>query len=248
MAWTTRATHVTGYLVTASDWNESVNNDAEEPPAKVTTKGDLTPASAANALIRLAAGTNGYVLITDSAQSGGMKWGIDPALDLVTTAGDILYATAADVLARLGIGAATTVLHGGASAPSYGQVVYADMSSGFIVAGTYLPTLTNGANVAASTAYNCNYVRVGSVVMVSGRVDIDPTSAATATQLGMSLPIASNIGANEDCAGTIAANAIQFLSGAIYGDVANDRANIHFVSDAGAANNSFFFSFIYRII
>jgi len=28
MAYTARSTHVTGYIVTASDWNESVNNDA----------------------------------------------------------------------------------------------------------------------------------------------------------------------------------------------------------------------------
>jgi hypothetical protein len=48
------------------------------------------------------------------------------------TAGDILYASGAAALSKLGIGGANTVLHGGASAPSYSAVVNGDITDGTI--------------------------------------------------------------------------------------------------------------------
>jgi len=57
--------------------------------------------------------------------------------------------------------------------------------------GVYTPTLTNTTNVAASTAYACPWSRIGGVVTVGLKVDIDPTSAApTNTVLDFTLPIA----------------------------------------------------------
>src|SRR5687767_7463770 len=44
--------------------------------------------------------------------------------------------------------------------------------------GSYTPTLFNTTNVAASTAYECGWLRVGNRVTVYGLVDIDVTSAA----------------------------------------------------------------------
>jgi hypothetical protein len=46
----------------------------DSPRSLVTTKGDLTVATAANTLARLAVGTNGYTLMADSTQSSGVKW------------------------------------------------------------------------------------------------------------------------------------------------------------------------------
>ncbi len=70
------STRTTGDLITAAIWNNDVvgvGNDT--PAAKVTTKGDLTPATGANALVRLGvSGNDGYGLIEDAASSGGMKW------------------------------------------------------------------------------------------------------------------------------------------------------------------------------
>lgn len=59
-----------------------------------------------------------------------------------------------------------------------------------ISSGTYTPTLTNVVNISASTAYQAQYLQVGNTVTVSGRVDIDPVVTATATQLGISVPVA----------------------------------------------------------
>ena len=62
-------------------------------------------------------------------------------------------------------------------------------SDGNVYSGTYTPTLTNVTNVAASTAYKCQYMRVGNVVTVSGAVSIRPTSSSGDTQLTMSIPV-----------------------------------------------------------
>jgi hypothetical protein len=112
--------------------------------------------------------------------------------------------------------------------------------------GTYTPTLTNVANLDGSTAYSCQYMRVGNVVTVSGRHDVDPTTVSTLTQLGISLPIASNIGASEDCCG-VASGLSTVEPGSILGDPANNRADLFFIS-ASAGSHAQSFTFTYRIL
>lgn len=113
--------------------------------------------------------------------------------------------------------------------------------------GTYTPTLTNVANLTASTAYQCQYMRIGTTVSVSGKVDADPTTTLTATQLGISLPIASNIGAVEDCAGTAFAPAIAGQGAAILGDATNNRAEMNW-NAVDVTNQSMYFTFQYQIL
>lgn len=114
-------------------------------------------------------------------------------------------------------------------------------------AGTYTPSLTNVANLDASTAYQCQYMKVGATVTVSGRVDIDPTLAATTTQLGISLPVASNLGASENCGGTAFASGIAAQGAAIRGDAANDRAELIYKS-SDVTNQPMYFVFTYTVI
>jgi len=99
-----------------------------------------------------------------------------------------------------------------------------------LASGTYTPTLTNGTNISSNLAYLLQYLRVGNVVTVSGRVDVTPTSAG-AGLLYISLPIASNMTSSAQAAGTCSTGTV---SGAIYGDEANDRL----VLSATFANNS----------
>lgn len=117
---------------------------------------------------------------------------------------------------------------------------------GSSTAGQYTPTLTNVANVAASTAYQCQYLRVGGTVFVSGLVDVDPT-AVGAVQLGISLPVASNFGAVEDCAGVAASSGVAGQSAAIAGDAANNRAEMQWVA-VDVANRPMYFTFGYQVI
>lgn len=115
-----------------------------------------------------------------------------------------------------------------------------------LAAGVYTPTLTNVTNVAASTAYECQYMRVGNTVTVGGKVDVDPT-AAGATQLGISLPVASNFGAVEDCGGAAFAPAIAGQGAAIIADAANNRAEMNWIA-VDITNQPMFFSFTYQVI
>jgi hypothetical protein len=118
---------------------------------------------------------------------------------------------------------------------------------GPLVGGVYTPTLTNVTNVAASTAFECQYMQVGATVTVSGRVDIDPT-AAGAVELGISLPVASNFGALEDCAGVASTPAVATGEGAaILADVANDRASCQYIA-VDTANRARYFTFTYQVI
>lgn len=116
-----------------------------------------------------------------------------------------------------------------------------------ITSGLHTPTLTNVTNLSASTAYQAQYLRVGSIVFLSGRVDVDPVALAS-TELGISLPVASNFANIEQCSGTAGptAGGIQ-ETGAIVGDVTNDRAALFFLA-ASTANHGLTYHFMYRVI
>jgi hypothetical protein len=113
-------------------------------------------------------------------------------------------------------------------------------------AGTWTPTLTNVTNLDASTAYEGQYVRFGSTVTCSGKVDVDPTAAA-ATELGISLPIASNFAATEQCAGVGQTPAVAQESVAILADATNNRASMQWIA-TDTANRSVYFTFTYQVI
>lgn len=114
--------------------------------------------------------------------------------------------------------------------------------------GTYTPTLTNVTNVAASTAYECHYTRVGNQVTVFGKVDIDQT-AAGAFEVGISLPIASNFAAVTDLSGSGVSINSAGISDAPYmeADTTNDRASFK-GNDTDIANHAHYFQFMYTVI
>lgn len=115
-----------------------------------------------------------------------------------------------------------------------------------LTAGTYTPTLTNTTNLDGSTAYQCQYLRVGATVTVSGLVDANPTAGGSVV-LGISLPVASNFGAVEDCAGVAASSTIAGQSAAIRANVANDRAEMVWVA-VDTTNQPMYFTFTYQVI
>lgn len=123
-------------------------------------------------------------------------------------------------------------------------------SSPTLQSGTYTPTLTNVANTAARTSYQAQWHRTGNVITVSGKVSIDETTAATLTQIGISFPTeaASNIGAEEDVGGVAFSDDIFGLGARIFGDAANNRATLSYISSADAANKDWSFIFTYEVI
>lgn len=117
---------------------------------------------------------------------------------------------------------------------------------GSLIQSTWTPTLTNGANVAASTAFVCRYVRIGNTVWCSGQVNVDPTAAAsTLTSIDLSLPVASALTNDHQLSGT----AVNRLNGpgSIFANPTNDRATLEFLASS-AANAAWTFVFCYEVI
>lgn len=123
-------------------------------------------------------------------------------------------------------------------------------TDGNIFSGTYSPTLTNTTNVAASTSFTTQYMRVGNVVTVSGHLTIDPTTSATNTVLGVSLPIASLFTSSRQAAG-IGASISTAKYGdnvvAILADATNNRAEFR-LSPTGGGAETYSFSFTYLVV
>lgn len=125
------------------------------------------------------------------------------------------------------------------------NAVYDKIEALNLASGIYTPTLFNDLNISASTAYQCQYSRVGSVVTVSGQVDIDPIAAAN-TQLGISLPIASDLALGSELGGTAFCPAVFGQGGAFTADTGANRAALQFIP-TNLANLPYSFVFQYRI-
>lgn len=121
-------------------------------------------------------------------------------------------------------------------------------TNGVLISGTYTPTLTGVANVAASTAYSTGYFRVGNTVTVYGQLDVDPTlGVSTTTQLGVSIPVASNFTATSQVGGNGNSPSIATQSGGVYADATNDRAQLDFKA-ADPNNTTWYFNFSYQVL
>jgi hypothetical protein len=138
----------------------------------------------------------------------------------------------------------TVPLLDGANTWSSAQTFSSTITASNVLSSTYTPTVTGSTNVAASTAYECVYMRVGNVVTVAGRVDIDPTAAGDTLWL-MSLPIASDLTNSGDLGGAFADD-LGTVGGAVKGRTANDDALFR-VSVSSTANTGFWFTFTYII-
>lgn len=151
--------------------------------------------------------------------------------------------------------AAGQVLRRDGSGLGFGAVDLADTdavtgvlptANGGSLSGTYTPTLTNVANLDGSTAYACQYMRVGDVVTVSGRFDVDITTISTLTQLDISLPIASALTAANQAGGTASTVSGVNDHAGIMADATNDRVSVVWQTSSGSAF-SMFFSFTYLV-
>src|SRR3989338_1835376 len=123
------------------------------------------------------------------------------------------------------------------------------LSLGVTVAhGTYSAAFTNAANLDGTPAnVTCQYLRIGNTVTVSGSVTVDPTLTATATKVGIALPIASDFAAAEQCSGTASAPSIAGQSAAITADATNNRAEMQWVS-GDVTSQYMAFTFTYLVI
>lgn len=115
--------------------------------------------------------------------------------------------------------------------------------------GTYTPTLTHVSNVSASAALPnaAIWTRNGDVVTVDGKIDVDPI-AATATEVGISLPVPSQLAAFIGLTGTaVIQGGSGFFLGRIDEDSTNDRAVLYFTSPITSLALAYY-HFSYKVI
>jgi carbon monoxide dehydrogenase subunit G len=118
-----------------------------------------------------------------------------------------------------------------------------------LAAGTYTPTITATENLGGSTAYQCQYMRVGNTVTVSGQFLIDPTGGSTGTAWRITLPVASNFGATEDCCGVGAFDPSTASHAAVrvFAETASNQAGFAMWS-VGLLSAVCSFTFTYQVI
>ena len=119
--------------------------------------------------------------------------------------------------------------------------------NGILVSGTYTPTASAATNLDATpTMTEAQYMRVGKTVTVSGRFTADPT-AAIATSFEITLPIASNLGAAEDAAGTAFSGGVAGQGAEVIGVAANNTAQFQWVA-VDVTSKLWSYTFSYQII
>jgi|ERR1044072_4939553 hypothetical protein len=111
------------------------------------------------------------------------------------------------------------------------------------LSGTYTPTLTSNVNLTSSSISVCQYMRVGNVVTVSGKLTVDYTASGNAS-VNISLPIGSSLVNDFEVAGVASSNTT--VSGVIRADASADTAQF-FITSGTSGGDDFFFTFTYII-
>jgi hypothetical protein len=205
----------------------------------LTTRGDLLTRDASTP-VRLPIGAAGTLLRSDGTDAA---WGtVATALaTILTTRGQIIRrgASAPEALAAQTI---NTFLGGDGTDIAVRTVAQVLTSLGIAVS-TYTPTLTNTTNIDSSTANTTYYANIANLAFAAwGIVGIDCTAAAsTASDMGMSLPIASALTASTQIGGSATAADLP-SSIRITADATNDRARFQWSSQS-ASNLNFGFIF-----
>lgn len=154
----------------------------------------------------------------------------------------------------------TTTQRDAIASPSAGMIIYNTTTNklnvyesswgevGGATSGTYTPTLTNVSNLDGSTTNVCQWMRVGGVVTVSGRLAVNPTAAGpTYTELGISLPVASDFSSIIQACGTAFTNDLPGQGAFIEADSTNNRMRLGFYAD-DTNNQDLVFTAIYLIV
>jgi hypothetical protein len=116
-----------------------------------------------------------------------------------------------------------------------------------VYSGVYTPNATGNTNVGLLSTAECQFLRVGDSVTVSGMFGITPSGPNALTIVNIPLPISSNLTGAQNCAGTAYAIDAPDFGGVIYGDTTNDCALLAFTTAAATAR-IWAFHFTYRLL
>jgi len=112
--------------------------------------------------------------------------------------------------------------------------------------GTYTPTITLVSNAASSTARVCQYLRVGSVVTVSGYVTVTATTPAVSSRIYMSLPISSSFTSTAQAGGAGGVPGGANIGTIIFANSTATTVSMDFLPVAGATD--YWFTYTYQIL
>lgn len=207
----------------------------------ITAGSALTVTNASNFVINGAPKAAGSALITTSS---ALRIDAGASLTSAVTTGYGLY-----VDPPTGAGTNYAALFNGAVNITSSLQCDAVVNDTGLAAGTFTPTRSAEANLDANvTTTEGQYMRVGNTVTFSGRItNVDPTLTATITTFEITLPVASNIGAIEDLAGTAVCGSIAGMSIEIFGSVANNTAVFKLISTDITAQ-SISYTITYQVI
>jgi hypothetical protein len=140
--------------------------------------------------VNVGGGTLGQELTVKAASSG-----INHGIGLISSSNSNLVGVLQDNvdegLLRLYAANVENVLLRGGDVSTFKLGITAPITAlGNVHSGSYTPTISGTVNLTATTAFATAYMRVGNVVTVAGRVQIDPTIAGVITFV-LTLPINS---------------------------------------------------------
>jgi hypothetical protein len=118
----------------------------------------------------------------------------------------------------------------------------------YFCSGTYTPTFAGVTNITGTPSGTAQWTRVGNVVTVSGSVQVDPTTASTASAFTSTLPIASTFGANADLGGTAVRdnNTATNITASIRGS--STLARFDFFCDTNTNSEAWYYTFTYEVL
>jgi hypothetical protein len=216
--------------LSGSQANWTLSNPANTASSAARIAISVGGASAADPFMLFdVSGVTGWSVGVDNSDSDTFK--LDPTGALTTTTNRFNVTTDGRIYGN--------ALHNNAGAVT-------GTTNQFLCSGTFTPTLTGVANVAASTSGVCGWIRLGNMVSVWGAISVDPTSATTLTRIGISLPIASNL-AGADLWGVCSVDQGLTTAVNLSSDTTNDRAELYYVTAADVANRGVNFNFGYII-
>jgi len=172
------------------------------------------------------------------------------------TAGDdfVLYVTSADQTALMTLEHdGDLIIHAGNIDidGSGGGLIFPDNTTQTTAAtsGTFTPTYTGEANVDGTTAFPCMFLRIGAIVKVDCRLNLDATTGSlTLTTFRISLPVSSDFANADECTGNITGDGGDTGNfGGVSADTANDECQADWATNS-TADRTYHVTFMYRVI